>query len=76
MTDDVTITDGAHTPLAFQEVTNDGDMLIGDSVSIGIGAIFLGGVTIGSGAQVRAGAVVVKMLLQANACRSASATSP
>ena len=58
--DNVTITDGRHAPLAFQDVTSKGDISIGDYVSIGIGATILGGVTIGSEAQIGAGAVVVK----------------
>ena len=60
MTDDVTISDGAHAPLAFRDVSSKGDILIGDYVSIGIGTTILGGVTIGTGAQIGAGAVVVK----------------
>ena len=57
--DNVTITDGTHAPLVFQKVTSKGHILIGDYVSIGIGVTILGGVTIGTEAQIGAGAVVV-----------------
>lgn len=48
----------AGTPMREQPITSNGDIIIGDDVWIGFGAIVLENVTIGGGAIVAAGALV------------------
>lgn len=60
ITDDVTISSGAHDTDNHDLISSTGDILIEDNCFIGEKAIILGGVTIGARAIVGAGAVVTR----------------
>lgn len=60
LTDGVLISNGEHDPTNFSIVHGSGPIFIGDGCFIGQRAMILGGVTIGNGAKVGAGAVVTR----------------
>jgi len=60
ITDEVVISDGEHDRRQLDVVTSRGDIRLGERVFVGNGAMILGGVTVGDGAQIAARAVVTR----------------